>query len=229
MHPGGASDQWEKFRGQFARIQSQIEMDVADLSKQSKDKHGGGGGSSYPKREGEADTGEDLSATHKRITKNIAQAEELWSKLRSLANDPTRNRQVLRLREILDGLAKELKRLAAEREEGLRRAALLGLGREDESSSDAQSWTLRERTALETSITMIDDMVASGRSTTANLKAQRTVLGGTGSKLKTMASEIPGVDKVIGKIRNAKMREQVIVVSVTGFMLICMAWYFLRR
>eukprot|EP00922_Rhytidocystis_sp_ex-Travisia-forbesii_P004251 GHVS01006172.1.p1 GENE.GHVS01006172.1~~GHVS01006172.1.p1 ORF type:complete len:299 (+),score=67.86 GHVS01006172.1:309-1205(+) len=147
-----------------------------------------------------------------------------------------------RLRNIMDGLRREYDIVRWKVTDNLQRTSLLlqadkkrtsdGDGRRDsQDHNNAIGMMAKERTALDSSINMIDNLVQQGRDTHGKLKDQRGRFENINKKMYKLRKEyLPDTTKIINKINKIKYKHRIIIACTFGCcLLICLMWIFRRR
>jgi len=126
-----------------------------------------------------------------------------------------------RHREILHDFMQEFNKTKANLKSADERQQLLSSVRQDicdhrSTSSRATDTLLRERNAIHTNERLVDEVLGQADASKQALAAQRSVMGGVGSKLQLLSSVAPQVNALIGSIARRKKRDKMILGVLIG-------------
>ncbi|GAA5925100.1 hypothetical protein JCM1841_005786 [Sporobolomyces salmonicolor] len=127
-----------------------------------------------------------------------------------------------RHRDVLAEYRRDYQRTQASLREAEQRANLLGSVREEISAfktaggSSVTDSLLAERGRIDSSHRMADDTLNQAYATRAEFAAQRSGLSQIQSRMNGVASQVPGLNSVIGMINSRRRRDSVIMGTVLG-------------
>ena len=87
------------------------------------------------------------------------------------------------------------------------------------------SQLLRERTALNSSLSSSRTIINQASEIFSSLKVQRNNLQGSGSKVRGIASNVPGINQIVEGIKKRKQRDNMILGGVIAFCTLFTMWY----
>jgi len=146
--------------------------------------------------------------------------------LARLAKSGSQSAQAARFKESHQELMRDFKRVAQNIEQQQQHARLIsGRGSRKDASDNAEAGLLRERSALDGTNSMIDDVIGQAQATHERLVAQRGTLGGVGGKIGALSSRFPALESLISNISDKKRREQLILSFTVACCVIFSLWY----
>eukprot|EP00746_Dinoflagellata_sp_MGD_P013809 gnl/MRDRNA2_/MRDRNA2_129992_c0_seq1.p1 gnl/MRDRNA2_/MRDRNA2_129992_c0~~gnl/MRDRNA2_/MRDRNA2_129992_c0_seq1.p1 ORF type:complete len:256 (+),score=53.13 gnl/MRDRNA2_/MRDRNA2_129992_c0_seq1:43-810(+) len=163
------------------------------------------------------------------IEKGLSEFDEVNMKLTRVASSATQQAQVNRFKETSQELARDFKRVAGTIDHHYRHAKLLPKGRKSGAGGgegdSAEANLMRERSLLDSTLGMADDVIAQAGATREMLAGQRAALGGISGKVATMASALPGVGKLIDNIGDRQTRESLVLALTVASCCCFTIWY----
>ncbi|KAF4677602.1 hypothetical protein FOL47_000557 [Perkinsus chesapeaki] len=147
----------------------------------------------------------------------------------SFAKSAAQRAQVQRDQGILLDLRRQYDRLCNRIDTETKRAKLMGQaeGTEKESAgeNDDERNLLRERNGIESSIRELDDMYSSAAATHRKMRQQNSVLSKVKGKLGIIdTSHMPGINGLVKRIGNQKMKNKLILGAVVGACICFTIW-----
>eukprot|EP00927_Polykrikos_kofoidii_P006292 TRINITY_DN12556_c0_g1_i1.p1 TRINITY_DN12556_c0_g1~~TRINITY_DN12556_c0_g1_i1.p1 ORF type:complete len:233 (-),score=60.75 TRINITY_DN12556_c0_g1_i1:41-739(-) len=154
----------------------------------------------------------------------LADASEALSRV---ASPGAQAAQASRLRETQQELVRDFKRVAQSIDHQYQHARLLPKSRGGlVSGMDEQDESLmRERGSLNSSVSMADDIIGQALETRNMLAGQRRILTNANSKVGSIQSMFPGVDKLIDKISDRQTKERLILSFTVACCCCFTVWY----
>ncbi|PGH14168.1 hypothetical protein AJ80_06037 [Polytolypa hystricis UAMH7299] len=154
----------------------------------------------------------------------ISQLSRLLDSESALTSSALKQNNLARHREILLDHRHELKRLNASISESRDRANLLSNVRSDidayrssnPSAAEAE-YMLEERGRLDNSHNMMDNVLSQAYAVNENFGLQRETLANINRRIVGAASQIPGVNNLIGRISAKRRRDGIILGAFIGF------------
>jgi len=136
--------------------------------------------------------------------------------------------QAARLRETQQELVRDFKRVAQSIEHQYQHARLLPKNRGTalgNSLDGAEEGLMKERSALTSSNSMTDDIIAQATATRDMLTGQRQTLSGVDSKMGTLGSMFPSISSLIDKISDRQNKERLVLSSTVALCCVFTVWY----
>lgn len=250
----GASNSWDALRKQARKLETEVDARLLAFSRAGAQTHGSGhfgaSGSTTGAGAG-AGSGPSGATTRRGLAGGSAavaadggeaEVEELLRKLTQAVNEmaayldgpnptnPSMMHMLQRHRDILYDYTREFKKTKANIQSSREHADLLSSVREDISSfrsgaSSGQDMLLTERGRIDNSNRLADQILEQAYETKDSLKSQRGVLFGINRRVTLVASQIPGLNSIIGKIGTRKRRDSVILAGVISFCLFLLLMY----
>ncbi|KAL7629348.1 protein transport protein gos1 [Parahypoxylon ruwenzoriense] len=148
----------------------------------------------------------------------------------SLTSSALKQNNLSLLREKLAEHRRDLGRLRSGLQEARNRANLLSNVRDDIKTYRANNpeaaeaeYMLEERNRLDNSHNMVDSVLSQAYATNENFIAQRETLASVNRRITMAASQVPGLNTLIGKISGRKRRDGIIM---GGFIAFCFVVFF---
>jgi Golgi SNAP receptor complex protein 1 len=139
---------------------------------------------------------------------------------------------VARHREVLQDHRRELGRLRSTISEARNKANLLSNVRSDidayHSSNPATAeaeYMLDERRRIDNSHNMADNVLAQAYAVNENFGVQRETLASINRRIVGAASQVPGINSLIGRIGAKKRRDGIILGSFIAFCFLMLLWF----
>jgi Golgi SNAP receptor complex protein 1 len=170
---------------------------------------------------------------------NLAQRDSLISQLSrlldseaTLTSSALKQNNLARHREVLADHRRELQRLTSAIAESRDRANLLSNVRSDidayrASNPDAAEadYMLEERGRVENSHNMMDGVLSQAYAINENFGIQRETLASINRRIVGAASQVPGMNYLIGKIGTKKRRDAIILGCFIGFCFLMLVFF----
>lgn len=154
----------------------------------------------------------------------VAQLTRLLDSENALTSSALKQSNLSRHRELLAEHRRELSRLKSSIAESRDRIHLLSNIRSDISayrSSNPESaeaeYMLQERTRIDESHNMIDSVISQAYAINENFGIQRETLANINRRIVGAASQVPGINGLIGRIGSKKRRDGIILGSFIAF------------
>ncbi|KAI4863752.1 V-snare-domain-containing protein [Hypoxylon rubiginosum] len=163
----------------------------------------------------------------------VGQLARLLDSEASLTSSALKQNNLSLLRDKLAEHRRDLVRLRSNLEEARNRANLLSNVRDDIQSYRANNpeaaeaeYMLDERNRVDNSHSMIDSVLSQAYATNESFIVQRETLASINRRITLAASQVPGLNTIIGKISARKRRDSFIM---GGFIAFCFVifWFFL--
>jgi Golgi SNAP receptor complex protein 1 len=98
-------------------------------------------------------------------------------------------------------------------------------GRKDASQDSDETNLMKERSALDATLSMTDEIIGQAQATHDRLIGQRGLLGNVSGKVATLSAKFPVINSLIGEISDRKNREKLILAGTVAFCMFFTAWY----
>ncbi|KAI2629746.1 V-snare-domain-containing protein [Hypoxylon sp. NC1633] len=155
----------------------------------------------------------------------VNQLSRLLDSEASLTSSALKQNNLSLLREKLAEHRRDLARLRSSLQEARNRANLLSNVRDDIQTYRANNpeaaeaeYMLDERNRIDNSHNMVDSVLSQAYATNENFAAQRETLTNINRRITMAASQVPGLNTLIGKISARKRRDSIIM---GGFIAFC--------
>jgi len=162
----------------------------------------------------------------------IAQLSRLLDSESALSASTLKQNNLIRHREVLTEHRQELRRLKSSISETRDRQHLLTNVRSDidayRSSNPAEAeaeYMLQERGHLDQSHSVIDGVLAQAYAINENFGLQRETIANINRRITLAASQIPGVNGLIGKIGAKRRRDGIILGGFIAFCCLMLFWF----
>ncbi|KAJ5246828.1 hypothetical protein N7468_001811 [Penicillium chermesinum] len=162
----------------------------------------------------------------------IAQLSRLLDSEATLTSSALKQNNLSRHREILADHRRELQRLTSAIAESRDRANLLSNVRSDidayrasnPSAAEAE-YMIEERGRVENSHNMIDGVLSQAYAINENFGVQRETLASINRRIVGAASQVPGMNYLMGKIGTKKRRDAIILGAFIGFCFLMVLYF----
>ncbi|KAJ5767088.1 uncharacterized protein N7511_004704 [Penicillium nucicola] len=162
----------------------------------------------------------------------IAQLSRLLDSEATLTSSALKQNNVSRHREVLQDHRRELTRLTSAIAESRDRANLLSNVRSDIDSYRASNpaaaeaeYMLEERGRVDNSHNMMDGVLSQAYAINENFGVQRETIANINRRIVGAASNVPGMNYLIGKIGNKKRRDAIILGCFIGFCFLMLLFF----
>jgi Golgi SNAP receptor complex protein 1 len=214
---------WDDLRKQARRLESELDVKLASFRR----------GQIDPTVEGQRDGNE---AEIVRLLQHLNDVNSQMQNWVSGAGSDVLSHTLARHQNILHELSQEFARIRVSTKAQREHAELLQyFGGNDESKSflddrgSGVNSLLREQATINRSTAQLDSVIGHAQEAYTALKYQRTTFGTITSKIGTLGSRIPSVNKVLTAIRRRKSRDSLIVGAVTSLCIILLLLYWLAK
>jgi Golgi SNAP receptor complex protein 1 len=162
----------------------------------------------------------------------ISQLSRLLDSEATLTSSAVKQNNLARHREVLADHRRELQRLTSAIAESRDRANLLSNVRSDIDAYHASNpgaaeadYMLEERGRVENSHNMIDGVLSQAYAINENFGIQRETLASINRRIVGAASQVPGMNYLIGKIGTKKRRDAIILGCFIGFCFLMLVYF----
>ncbi|KAJ5098864.1 hypothetical protein N7532_005865 [Penicillium argentinense] len=162
----------------------------------------------------------------------ISQLTRLLDSEATLTSSALKQNNLSRHREILQDHRRELRRLTSAIAESRNRANLLSNVRSDidayrasNPTAEEADYMLEERGRVENSHGMMDGVLSQAYAINENFGMQRETLAGINRRIVGAASQVPGMNYLIGKIGTKKRRDAIILGCFIGFCFLMLLYF----
>ncbi|KAH9902257.1 V-snare-domain-containing protein [Xylariomycetidae sp. FL2044] len=181
----------------------------------------------------ERETEARLAETLEKRDKVVDQLARLLDSEASLTSSALKQNNLSLLREKLAEHKRDLGRLRASLREARDRANLLSHVRDDIQTYRASNpeaaeadYMLEERGRIDNSHGLVDSVLSQAYATNESFALQRETLANINRRITLAASQVPGLNTIIGRISNRKRRDGIIMGSFIAFCFLVF-WFFL--
>ncbi|KAG0588231.1 hypothetical protein M758_2G179200 [Ceratodon purpureus] len=220
--PDAGSVGWDDLRKQARRLESELDVKLSSFRR----------GQIDPTAEGQRDSNE---AEIERLLKHLNDVNVQMQNWVSNAGSDVLSHTLARHQNILHELSQEFARIRVSTKAIREHAELLQyFGGADESKKflddrgGVQS-LLREQATINRSTAQIDSVIGHAQEAYTALRYQRGTFGDISSKIGSLATRMPSVNKVLTAIRRRKSRDTLIVGAVTSLCFIMLLLYWLAK
>jgi len=162
----------------------------------------------------------------------IAQLSRLLDSESALTSSAMKQTHVARHREVLQDHRRELGRLRSTITEARNKANLLSNVRSDidayrstnPGAAEAE-YMLDERRRIDNSHNMADSVLSQAYAVNENFGLQRETLASINRRIVGAASQVPGINSLIGRIGAKKRRDGIILGSFIAFCFLMLLWF----
>jgi golgi SNAP receptor complex member 1 len=162
----------------------------------------------------------------------IGQLARLLDSEATLTSSALKQNNLALLREKLAGHRQDLMRLRSNLTEARNRANLLSNVQSDidayrSSNPEAAEaeYMLEERNRIDNSHNMVDSVLSQAYATNDSFAQQRETLASINRRINLAASQVPGLNTLIGKISARKRRDGIIMGSFIAFCFLMFWWF----
>ncbi|GMH57101.1 hypothetical protein TL16_g02290 [Triparma laevis f. inornata] len=169
-----------------------------------------------------------LSDLSTEITTLLSQLDTLTSQMKSLSSPSGQQSLIVkRFTEISADFRSDYNRRTTSLQSKKNRYDLLSSSSlQSGSANDSDtSHLLRERTALNSSLTSSHSIINQASEIFTSLKTQRVNLQGSGTRVRGIASNVPGINQIVEGIKKRKQRDNMILGAVIAFCVLFTMWY----
>ncbi|KAF8924455.1 snare region anchored in the vesicle membrane C-terminus-domain-containing protein [Dissophora ornata] len=231
---------WDALRKEVRQVEIEIESKLTALSKstvkagagQQAAGVGGGSGAGPSSSTGATGTGEDLEANIEELLEKLSRLVDgmsghLDTQTQTNGQAPLSMVHLLQKhRDILHNYTREYRKARQNVRAARDHAQLLSSVRDDISTfknggpsgsgASASDYLLNERSRIDGSHRLADSALEQAYATKDDLDRQRSTLLSVNQRINNVASQLPSVGQLIGKIQSRKNRDNVILSCVIG-------------
>mmetsp|Transcript_69175 Transcript_69175/g.123147 ORF Transcript_69175/g.123147 Transcript_69175/m.123147 type:complete len:233 (+) Transcript_69175:74-772(+) len=219
---------WEQSKSKATSLKAQLDTKLLELSRLA-----GRLNSAASSASGSASAGIDggffaqATTLREEVERDLRELADVTELLGRSAAPGQQAAQASRLRETYQELMRDFKLAAQNMDQQKHHASLLSKRKDNGSSAfgDEEAGLIRERGALDTTLSMTDEVLAQATATRDNLSAQRATLGNVSGKVGTVASRLPTIDGLIKNISDKKTKEQVVLSLTVAGCCFFTLWY----
>jgi Golgi SNAP receptor complex protein 1 len=162
----------------------------------------------------------------------VGQLSRLLDSESGHSSSAVKQNNLARHREVLSDHRRELARLKATITDARNRANLLSNVRSDidayRSSNPAQAeadYMLEERSRIDRSHDVADSVLSQAYAVRENFSVQRETLSNINRRIVGAASQVPGINSLMGRIGTKKRRDGIILASFIAFCFLMLLWF----
>jgi len=212
---------WESLKTKAKGLQGELDGKLQELGRLNKRLGSSGGG--VAALDGQIQVVVGLRDELERGLANLADASEALARVAATGPQVA---QATRFRETHQDLMRDFKRVAQSIEHQYQHARLIPKGRASaDTKDDEEKGLVRERGALQATLSMTDDIIAQATKTHESMKGQRETLTSTHGKVGALVTMFPGISGLVSRISDRKTKEQMVLSSVIAGCVIFTIWY----
>ncbi|EOA81879.1 protein transport protein gos1 [Exserohilum turcicum] len=160
----------------------------------------------------------------------VAQLSRLLDSESTHGSSAVKQNNLARHREVLSDHRRELARLKSSLNDARNRANLLSNVRSDidayRSANQAEAdYMLDERNRIENSHNVADSVLSQAYAVQENFAIQRETLANINRRIVGAASQVPGINSLMGRIGSKKRRDGIILASFIAFCFLMLLWF----
>ncbi|KAF2654397.1 V-snare-domain-containing protein [Lophiostoma macrostomum CBS 122681] len=162
----------------------------------------------------------------------VGQLSRLLDSESAHSSSAVKQNNLARHREVLQDHRKELKRLKSTITDNRNKANLLSNVRSDidayRSANPEQAeaeYMLDERTRIDRSHNVVDGVLSQAYAVNEQFGVQRETLANINRRIVSVASQVPGINSLIGRIGSKKRRDGIILGSFIAFCFLMLLWF----
>ncbi|EMD61763.1 hypothetical protein GGP41_004343 [Bipolaris sorokiniana] len=160
----------------------------------------------------------------------VAQLSRLLDSESTHGSSAVKQNNLARHREVLSDHRRELARLKSSLNDARNRANLLSNVRSDidayRSANQAEAdYMLDERNRIDNSHNMADSVLSQAYAVQENFAIQRDTLANINRRIVGAASQVPGINSLMGRIGSKKRRDGIILASFIAFCFLMLLWF----
>lgn len=230
---------WEELRKEARKMEGDLDVKLSSYAKLSgrfTQGAGGYGDSGSPTVVGSSRSWKSMEMEIESLLERLQDINDSMSRCAASATPATSISQKLaRHRDILHEFIQEFRRIKGNINSMREHAELLSSVRDDISeykasgSSSPRMQLLRERAAIQGSITQIDDVISQAQTTRSVLGSQRTLLGDVQGKVKQLSDKFPVIRGLLGAIKRKRSRDTLILAAVIAACTLFLIIYWLSK
>lgn len=210
-------ESWESLKARAKCLQAQLDSKMQELGRLNKRLQ------SAP-LDGQIDVVVSQREDVERSLNELAETSEALSRVAATSAQAA---QAARLRETQLELVRDFKRVVESIDSQYQHARLLpkNRGSSNGAQDDAEANLMREKAALNSTLSATDELISQGQTMHDMLKGQRSALTGIHGKVGTLESVLPGINSLIDKISDRKNKERVVLSMTVASCCFFTIWY----
>ena len=160
----------------------------------------------------------------------VAQLSRLLDSESTHGSSAVKQNNLARHREVLSDHRRELARLKSSLNDARNRANLLSNVRSDidayrSANQTEADYMLDERNRIENSHNVTDSVLSQAYAVQENFAIQRETLANINRRIVGAASQVPGINSLMGRIGSKKRRDGIILASFIAFCFLMLLWF----
>mmetsp|Transcript_45100 Transcript_45100/g.107220 ORF Transcript_45100/g.107220 Transcript_45100/m.107220 type:complete len:222 (+) Transcript_45100:76-741(+) len=160
------------------------------------------------------------------IEQGLSELSETSEALMRVAATTAQTHQAASIRETHQEIVRDFKRVSQSIDHAYQHSRLLPKRGAQKTGGDAAEEALmKERHALNSTLSMTDDIIGQASETRDMLLSQRAALSTISTKVGGLAANLPSIDQLIGKIGDRQARERLVLASTVAGCIIFTIWY----
>lgn len=160
----------------------------------------------------------------------VGQLSRLLDSESTHGSSAVKQNNLARHREVLSDHRRELARLKSSLNDARNRANLLSNVRSDidayRSANQAEAdYMLDERSRIDNSHNVADSVLSQAYAVQENFSVQRETIANINRRIVGAASQVPGINSLMGRIGSKKRRDGIILASFIAFCFLMLLWF----
>ncbi|KAL2511455.1 Golgi SNAP receptor complex member 1-2 [Abeliophyllum distichum] len=227
---------WEELRKEARKIEGDLDVKLSSYAKLGARFTQGGHTDAGSPTVGSSRSWKSMEMEIQSLLEKLLDINDAMSRCAASAAPTTSVSQKLaRHRDILHEFTQEFRRIKGNIDSMSKHAELLSSVRDDISeykasgSMSPKMHLLRERAAIQGSISHIDDVISQAQATRAALGSQRALFGDVQGKVKLLGEKFPLIRGLIGSISRKRSRDALILSAVIAACMLFLIIYWLSK
>ncbi|XP_022886385.1 Golgi SNAP receptor complex member 1-2-like [Olea europaea var. sylvestris] len=227
---------WEELRKEARKIEGDLDVKLSSYAKLGARFTQGGNVDAVSPMLGSGRSWKSMEMEIQSLLEKLLDINDSMSRCAASAAPTTSVSQKLaRHRDILHEFTQEYKRIKGNTNSMMEHAELLSSVRDDISEYKASGsmspkvHLLRERAAINGSISHIDDVISQAQATRAALGSQRSLFGDVQGKVKLLGEKFPVIRGLIGSISRKRSRDTLILSAIIAACTLFLIVYWLSK
>jgi len=221
---GAAGQSWESLKARAKGLKAELDTKMQELGRLNKHL-GSAGGDRVAALDSQIQL---VVGLREEVERGLGQLEEASENLARVASSNMQAAQAARFRETHQEMVRDFKRIAQSIDHQYQHARLLPNARgrsKAQGLGDAEEGLMSERSGLNSSLSMVGDVIDQASATRDMLASQRRVLTDAGSKVGGLESLLPGIGSLIDKISDRQNKERLVLSFTVACCLSFTIWY----
>jgi len=166
----------------------------------------------------------EVAECKREIEKGVKDLNNVVEQIQRSAVSAPQRSQSTRFKTISQELSKESVRVRKALDDHFARKQLFGKS-QIADPNEVENGLLRERSMLDQTLNMTDDVIAQAAANAAAIKGQNKTFESWGGKLGGIQEMLPDIDTLVGKIGTKKRQESMVLGATIGVCVVFTIWY----